>query len=60
MKQLVPCMGGWCRSREKCAHYYTQSPNMPAERLCGPQEEPESLLAPQTSTEPSEALVGPL
>jgi hypothetical protein len=33
---LVPCMGGWCRSRNACAHHYAQTlPDRdPVERLC--------------------------
>ena len=39
---LVPCMGGFCLSREHCQHYHaTQSPLDIVERLCGPVEEPE-------------------
>lgn len=39
---LVPCLGGWCASREKCMHYHaTDSDIEIVERLCGPKEEPE-------------------
>ena len=46
MSALVQCMGGgWCRSRDKCAHFY--APRLvglePAERLCGKVEEPEPI-----------------
>jgi hypothetical protein len=36
-------MGGWCRQREACAHYHSKSKEPPADRLCGPIEEPEKL-----------------
>lgn len=39
---MISCMGGWCRSREKCAHYVTDFPVI-SERLCGEYEEPESV-----------------
>jgi hypothetical protein len=28
------CMGGWCRERERCAHYLARDRREPAERLC--------------------------
>ncbi len=33
---LTQCMGGWCRQREKCPHYWApkQRQAQPAERLC--------------------------
>ena len=40
---MIPCMGGWCRSRERCANYYAQSPLTPSERLCGSVEEPNPI-----------------
>lgn len=30
----MPCMGGWCRARERCAHHHSTSKIAPAERLC--------------------------
>lgn len=29
-----PCMGGWCRLRDKCPNYRSDSIAKPAERLC--------------------------
>ena len=42
---LVQCLGGWCRSRHACAHYFAEPlPNrQPVERLCGAEEEPERI-----------------
>ena len=33
---LTQCMGGWCRQREKCPHYWAPKQRLvqPAERLC--------------------------
>ena len=34
---LLPCQGGWCESREKCANYHfgaTEILGQPADRLC--------------------------
>jgi len=39
MPYLVPCMGGWCAQRERCAHYHAAAPMKPAERLCPKDEE---------------------
>lgn len=39
---IVACMGGFCQSREMCAHYQL-SADFPVERLCGEQEEPELI-----------------
>lgn len=37
MTPLVPCMGGWCRMRDECAHYRLASAWLrPVERLCSP------------------------
>lgn len=30
----MPCMGGFCRARERCAHFHSTSKVEPAERLC--------------------------
>ncbi len=40
---MIACMGGFCQSRTKCAHYYAQSNSEPCERLCGTIEEPEPI-----------------
>jgi hypothetical protein len=40
---MIPCMGGFCTSREDCAHYYAESHLRPAERLCGNVEHPERV-----------------
>lgn len=37
---MISCMGGWCKSRDRCAHYHETS-TIVAERLCGEREEPE-------------------
>lgn len=39
---MISCMGGWCRSRERCAHYIFDS-KIISERLCGDHEEPEPV-----------------
>ena len=38
MTNFVPCMGGWCRRRDECAHYIGPHAHglKPAERLCAP------------------------
>jgi hypothetical protein len=38
----VQCMGGWCRSRERCQHYRARRVpgHRPVERLCGAKEQP--------------------
>jgi hypothetical protein len=42
---LVQCLGGWCNSRNRCAHYHAESRpgREPIERLCGAVEEPERI-----------------
>lgn len=39
---LSQCMGGWCKKRERCAHY--EAPmrfgREPIERMCGPVDMP--------------------
>ena len=43
--RIVQCMGGWCRQRDKCAHY-SAPPTLsraPAERLCPRDEETPEL-----------------
>lgn len=43
---ILPCMGGWCRSRDRCLHYVFGSADLtPSERLCGATEEPEPVKA---------------
>jgi hypothetical protein len=38
------CLGGWCRSREKCADYHASDRSEPVERRCPPgQEYPEPM-----------------
>lgn len=39
MTNLLGCTGGWCSSREKCAHYLQGQANDDI-RLCGETEEP--------------------
>lgn len=41
---IIQCMGGFCGSRELCAHYYAGKVpgHEPVERLCGEKEEPEA------------------
>lgn len=37
----LPCMGGWCKSREKCLRYHsTRLSAWPEERMCGKVEVP--------------------
>lgn len=45
MTRLLPCMGGWCGERERCAYYrLADRTQAPVERLCEPgQDEPLSL-----------------
>jgi len=38
-----PCMGGFCGSRDRCAHYHSVRKHPPAERLCGAEETPVAL-----------------
>lgn len=33
---MTPCMGGWCKKRDKCPHHKAESDEDPAERLCVP------------------------
>ena len=42
---MIQCMGGWCRSRNECAHYVAPPIKgmAPRERLCGEQEQPEPI-----------------
>ena len=41
---MTACMGGFCRSREKCADYRATGSREPVERRCPPGEEyPEPL-----------------
>jgi hypothetical protein len=40
---MIPCMGGFCASRERCAHYYAESYLRPSERLCGKEERPRPI-----------------
>lgn len=48
--KIVQCMGGWCGSRESCAHYHAPPlpGTRPAERLCerGQPEEPVRFNSP--------------
>jgi len=41
----VQCLGGFCSSHERCAHYYAMPMpgREPLERICGDKEEPEPL-----------------
>ena len=39
---MISCMGGWCKNREKCQHYFANH-KIIVERLCGEKEEPEPL-----------------
>lgn len=36
------CLGGWCETRETCAHYHASYParETPIDRLCGPTKTP--------------------
>lgn len=44
MIAIYPCMGGWCRSRDRCAHYVLGDAALPpSERLCWSVEEPEPV-----------------
>ena len=33
--RIAACMGGWCKTRDKCPHHFAVS-STPAERLCVP------------------------
>lgn len=51
MGVVIACMGGWCRHREKCAHYHSAS-RVITERLCPPDhDEPEPLKPPPQPSE---------
>ena len=45
MNLILQCMGGWCTSREHCAHYHAPKVPLlsPSERLCGAFPSPEPL-----------------
>lgn len=48
---MIPCMGGWCQSRDKCAHHVKGWSENPAERLCPSGEEsPEPILRSKNET----------
>lgn len=36
MREMPPCMGGFCKLRESCEHYGKGSEEHPSERLCLP------------------------
>lgn len=38
---MIPCMGGFCIKRDKCANYYADG--VPIDRLCGPEDDHEPL-----------------
>jgi hypothetical protein len=41
---VLPCMGGWCKQRDKCLHYVKpDKSHTPSERLCGASEDPEPI-----------------
>lgn len=42
-----PCLGGFCHSRDGCAHYHSTLDVKPADRLCGKVEEPEPIKPPK-------------
>jgi hypothetical protein len=45
-RPIVQCMGGWCKKREQCAHYWAAPLRMraPVERLCEPgHDDPEEI-----------------
>lgn len=39
---MIACMGGWCKKRQVCQHYYAVS-SITVERLCGNIDEPEPI-----------------
>ena len=45
--KLRPCLGGFCSSREHCAHYHSDSDHPPAERLCYAIEHPAPFAVKQ-------------
>jgi hypothetical protein len=60
---IIQCMGGWCKSRDKCLHYViaSRSARPPVERLCGQTEDPEHVKAkmqPRPDLVPSWASLG--
>ena len=36
---MIACMGGWCRSREKCADYHLTAASRIEDRRCPPGQE---------------------
>ena len=40
---MIRCLGGWCVSRDRCAHYYSESETF-SERLCDQVEEIEPIF----------------
>jgi hypothetical protein len=48
---LVPCMGGWCRERDRCAHHHAPVVRLPVpERLCPPGEDQPEPIKPARET----------
>jgi len=41
MSNLIPCLGGFCQSRDHCLNYLSESVGNPVERMCGKEEKPE-------------------
>lgn len=44
--RFVPCMGGFCALRERCAHYHAEARWEPSERLCRPGQDGISDVVP--------------
>lgn len=44
---IVQCLGGWCRKRDECAHYWAPTSRSISERLCPKGiEDPEPMRGP--------------
>ena len=47
MTPMTPaCMGGFCKKRDRCGHYWADDRNMPSERLCEPGADGVGMEAP--------------
>jgi hypothetical protein len=60
MTRVQACLGGWCRERERCAHYVEADRyDEPAERLCPRDTTIPMLIKREKPAEPAEELRSP-
>lgn len=55
----LACMGGWCALRDHCCHYHAPIRHQPSERLCVPDRDGFSDIAPVRITLPQRAWARP-